>query len=63
MIPEKVLTVREIKGTLFALVQWFESSDGTIYEKCYVPSDLLTDLYPKTLIAFYETKIKFVKKK
>jgi hypothetical protein len=63
MIPNKVLTVKEFNGKLYALVDWAESSDGTMIEQCYVPSDLMTDCYPKVLIAFYETKIKFVKKK
>jgi hypothetical protein len=63
MIPAKVLTVKEMNYKLYALVEWSESSDGTIPESCLVPSELLTDTYPKVLIAFYETKIKFVKKK
>jgi hypothetical protein len=63
MVPEKVLTVKEFNAKLYALVEWSESSDGTLPDSCFVPSDLLTDTHPKVLIAFYETKIKFVKKK
>jgi hypothetical protein len=60
--PLKVTTVKEYNNKLYALVQWNESSDGTTPDDCYVPSDVLTDYFPKVLISFYETKIKFVKK-
>jgi hypothetical protein len=62
MIPKKVSTMKEVEGRLYALIEWTESSDGLAIEPCYVLSDMLTDGYPKVLIAFYETKIKFVKK-
>jgi chromobox protein 1 len=63
LVPEKVNTVKDIKGVLHALVFWEPSSDGTEQDPSYVPSSLLADFYPKKLIEFYETKIKFVNKK
>jgi hypothetical protein len=62
-VPQKVQTVREVDGKLYASVSWSESSDGTIPDDCWVPSEILSDVHPKVLISFYEAKIKFVKKK
>jgi hypothetical protein len=63
MVPLRVYSVKDIGGYLHALVEWAENSDGIKPDDSYVLSDLLVDHYPKPLIAFYETKIKFIKKK
>ena len=63
MRPISVSTVKEINGKLYALVNWEDRSDGTTIDSFFVPSDVIADTYPKILITFYETKIKFVKKK
>jgi hypothetical protein len=63
LTPDKISTVKDIDGALHALVSWEANSDGTEQDQCYVPCSVLADTFPKKLIHFYETKIKFVNKK
>ena len=63
-IPEEVISVKRDKdGQILCLVKFRERSDGILPENAYVPSSLLKDVYPKILINYYESKIKFVEKK
>jgi hypothetical protein len=61
-IPERITTVKDHNGEIYALVIWQPNSDGISPDSCYIKSSLLAEIYPKLLIEFYETKIKFVNK-
>ena len=64
LLPEQVLSVkRDQEGNILCYVKFRERSDGITPENAYVPSYVLKDTYPKILISYYESKIKFVDKK
>lgn len=61
-VPIEILSVKKGNEGILALVRFETRSDGI--EPCdkYVPTYILRELYPKVLINFYESKIKFVEK-
>ena len=61
-IPIKVLNANIIDNTLCFQVEWDLRPDGIILDSSYVKNNFLKDNFPKILIDFYESKIKFVKK-
>jgi chromobox protein 5 len=63
-VPEEVVSVkRDADQQILCLVKFKERPDGITPEDAFVPSSILRELYPKILIKFYESKIKFVDKK
>jgi hypothetical protein len=60
-IPIGVLSMKPINDALYCLVKFIKKSTNKEYQK-YVPSCDLKECHPKLLIAFYESKIKFVNK-
>jgi chromobox protein 5 len=63
-VPEEVISVKRDKGKeIMCLVKFKERADGIIIDNSYVPSSVMREYYPKVLIKFYESKIKFVDKK
>jgi hypothetical protein len=64
LIPEQVLSVkRDQEQNILCYVNFKERSDGTTQDNSYIPSYILKEKYPKILISYYESKIKFVDKK
>ena len=62
-VPGEVIGVIQDKNKkILCLVKFKERADGTVIEDSYVPSIILREYYPKILIKFYESKIKFVDK-
>ena len=45
---------------IICFVEFEQKSDGTIKENSWIPSSIIKKEFPKILIKFYETKIKFV---
>lgn len=62
-IPSKVLSIKMHDNHLLCRCEFAESSTGIVPDPCYVPSAILRQRFPKILIDFYESKIKFVNKK
>ncbi len=62
-IPVKVLSVKMYNNILICLCEFSESSTGIIPDPCYVHNSIIREKFPKILIDFYETKIKFINKK
>lgn len=63
-VPEEVLSVKkDPEFNILCLVKFEDRADGIVIDNAYVPSSVLRDYYPKVLIKFYESKIKFVEKK
>jgi chromobox protein 1/chromobox protein 3 len=63
LVPDRITTVKLIDNELMAIVHFLPGSDGVVPGVKYVPSKVLKATYPKKLIQFYESKIKFVKTK
>jgi len=61
--PEEVISVRKEGDQIRCFVRFKERSDGVIPENSYISSSVLKELYPKILINYYESKIKFIDRK
>jgi chromobox protein 1 len=59
LIPSTIITARQIDGHIYCLVDFLQTGPEKI-RPVYVPSHLLKEAYPHTLIDFYESKIRFV---
>lgn len=63
-VPDTLTSVKkDLNGEIICLCRFKERPDGITPDDAYVPSKILKELYPKVLISFYESKIKFVDKK
>lgn len=62
-IPLKILSIKMYEKKLICLCEFAESSTGIVPDPSYVPNSILREKYPKILIDFYESKIKFVNRK
>jgi chromobox protein 1 len=61
--PEEVVGVKKDKNNgILCLIKFKERPDGLQNENTYVPSTVLKERFPKVLIKFYESKIKFIDK-
>ena len=62
-IPLRIITANIVDNILCFLVEWEIRPDGISPDSSYVKNNFLKDNYPKILIEFYESKIKFINKK
>lgn len=63
-IPEEIINVKKHSDdNILCLVKFKDRPDGITTDDAYVSSTILKEIYPKVLIDFYESKIKFVDKK
>ena len=62
-IPLKIITANIVDNILCFLIEWQIRPDGIRPESSYVKNNFLKENYPKILIEFYESKIKFINKK
>jgi hypothetical protein len=61
--PEEVTGVKKDKNNgILCMVKFKVRTDGLQKENVYIPSAVLKEMYPKVLIKFYESKIKFIDK-
>lgn len=60
--PLKVIDSKmDTKKKIICFVEWKVRSDGMKPDNSYISTDLLKEKYPKFLIDYYESRIKFVK--
>jgi hypothetical protein len=59
-IPDEIISLTREGEQIMCLVKFKERADGIRMQNCFVPATSLRDLYPKILIKFYESKIKFI---
>jgi hypothetical protein len=63
-VPIEVLSVKKDKNeNIICLCRFEERNDGLPAENAYISSCILKDTFPKILLKFYESKIKFIEKK
>ena len=61
--PIKICSAEIIDKDLCFLVEWEVRSDGIKPESSFLYNNFIKEFYPLLLIEFYETKVKFIKKK
>jgi hypothetical protein len=59
LIPSSIITVRLIDNKLHCLVDFLQTASETL-QPAYVPSNIIKETYPKILIDYYESKLRFV---
>lgn len=61
--PDEIIGVKKDKNNgILCLLKFKERPDGLQIENTYIPSNVLKERFPKVLIRFYESKIKFIDK-
>lgn len=58
-VPKKILDFQLKKGKIYCRVEWNKRYDGSYALNSLVESSRIAVIYPKLLIKFYETKLKF----
>ena len=59
--PLKVLDSKMDHKKVICLIEWKVRSDGMKPDNSYISTDILKEKFPKFLIDYYESRIKFVK--
>ena len=62
-IPERIISLRKIQEDLFCLTKWKCRNDGIQPEDCLVKNSFYKQKYPKLLIEYYESRVRFVNNK
>ena len=62
-IPERIISLRKIDEDLFCLTKWKCRNDGIQPEDCLVKNSYYKQKYPKLLIEYYESRVRFVNNK
>jgi len=62
-VPDEVTGVKKDNNNgILCMVKFKVRTDGLHKDNVYIPSNILKEMYPKVLIKFYESKIKFIDK-
>ena len=59
LVPSVIITAKPIENILHCLVNFVQTEEEK-FPPAYIPSSVLKDTYPKILIDYYETRIRFV---